>query len=350
MAKTYLVKKDRLWDFIMGTLEQKNVRSDVASHVAESLIQTSLRGVDSHGIRLLPHYIRAIDSGRINPQPNYSVTRNFPSAGKLDADNTFGHAAGGEAMIKACKMASENGIGCISVFNSTHFGAASYFSLLAAEKGFIGISFTHADSLMKSYRGKRAFFGTNPICFAAPCEDEDPFCLDMATTLANWNKIIQYRERSEQLPDGWAYDKEGFETTNPDKAATLAPIGGYKGFGLSMMIEILCSLLTGMPFGRDLTRMYSDPIEKKRFLGHFFMAINIEAFEDQGIFKSRLKELMEAVRKEPPLEPSLKVLVPGDPEKEQLLIRTKSGIPIDAQTFNSFKELSEQLHIEFRAE
>jgi len=179
---TQVVSHEVLKEFCKAALTKKNVRTDVIAHVSESLIQTSLRGVDSHGIRLLPHYLRAIDSGRINPKPSYNFTKTSNSTVKLDADHTFGHAAGAEGMLKAISLANKNGMGSIVVYNSTHFGAAAYFSLLAANQNMIGISFTHADSLMLSYFGKRAYFGTNPICFAAPCEGEEPFCLDMATS------------------------------------------------------------------------------------------------------------------------------------------------------------------------
>jgi len=343
-----LIEYGVLRKFVKNALEGKDVRTDVAEHVTESLVQTSLRGVDSHGVRLLPHYLRAIDSGRINPQPSYSFSKTTSSTGKLDADHTFGHAAGGDGMLKACSLAKENGVGCVSVYNSTHFGAAAYFSLLAAKQDLIGISFTHADSLMKSYQGKRAFFGTNPICFAAPCEGEDPFCLDIATTRVNWNKILQYRENSRELPSGWAFDSDGIETLDPNKASFLASIGEYKGFGLAMMIEVLCSLLTGMPFGRDLTKMYADPIEKKRMLGHFFMAIKIDAFEELDVFKTRMKDLMNQVRDEPSLNHSMKVLVPGDPEKESFKLRMEKGIPLDEVTSNSFKQIATELGIEFK--
>jgi ureidoglycolate dehydrogenase (NAD+) len=344
--KAINVSHEVLKAFCKTALSKKNVSKDVIEHVASSLIQTSLRGVDSHGIRLLPHYLRAVDSGRINPRPDYRFDLTASSAGKLDADHTFGHASGAEGMLKAISIAQKNGVGCVAVYNSTHFGAAAYFSLLAAEQDMIGVSFTHADSLMMSYFGKRAFFGTNPICFAAPCEGEGPFCLDMATTLANWNKIIQHKEKGIKLPLGWGYDSRGLETRDPEKVAYLSPIGGYKGFGLSMMIEVLCSTLTGMPFGRNLTKMFTDPIEKKRLLGHFFIALDINSFEEVKIFKKRLKEMMDAVRREPSLDPKNCVLVPGDPEKKNFNIRIMEGIPLDQKTYEELNQIADSLNID----
>jgi len=336
-----------LKEFCKAALAKKNASDDVIFHASESLVQTSLRGVDSHGIRLLPHYLKAIDAGRINPRPNYKFKKTNVATGMLDADHSIGHAAGAMGMLKAIEIAAESGIGCVAVYNSTHFGAAAYFSLLAAKRDMIGLSFTHADSLMLSYRGKRAFFGTNPISFAAPCDREEPFCLDMATSLVNWNKILQYRERKAAIPHGWGYDSEGNETNDPGKVTFLSPIGDYKGFGLSMVVEILCSLLANMPYGRDLTKMFSDSLEKKRFLGHFFIAINIGSFVDVPVFKRRLKELMDRVRSEPPLNAEHPVMVPDDPEKKNYKLRIKKGIPVDDATMKSFLELAKKINFDF---
>jgi ureidoglycolate dehydrogenase (NAD+) len=339
------ISHKKLEEFCIHSLKNKNVRKDVIDHVTKSLIQTSLRGVDSHGIRLLPHYLDAIDSGRINTNPQYSFEQRSPSTAKLDGDHTFGHAAGKEAMEKAIAKAKETGIGAVAVYNSTHFGAAAFFSLIAADKDMIGMSFTHADSLMLTYNGKRPFFGTNPLCFAAPCDGEDPFCLDMATTRVTWNKIKEKKDENETIPKGWAVDKTGKETTDVEKVAYLIPIGDYKGYGLAMMIEILCSLLTSMPYGNDICRMYDDPIDKKRKLGHFFMAIDIECFEEKLRFKKRLKKMMDEVRKEPSMKGE-KIMVPGDPEKKEMQIRLERGIPIDKVTLQKLCKIAKNISFE----
>lgn len=346
-AEEYVtVPSEKLKDFCIAVLKSRFVKDDVIYHVSESLIQTSLRGVDSHGIELLPHYIRAVDSGRINPNPTYNYRATAPSTGVVDADHTFGHAAGAEGMLKAVDLARTSGIGAVSVYNSTHFGAAAYFSLLASKQDMIGISFTHADSLMLSYSGVRPFFGSNPLCFSAPCEGEDPFCLDMSTTLVNWNKLRRYKGMGKDVPSDWACDTKGKPTTNPDDAVSLLPIGGYKGFGLSMMIDILCSLLSGMPFGRDIVKMYADPIEKRRHLGHFFMAIDIARFTDATMFKERLRMMMDEVRSEPAKNSTIPVMVPDDPEKAMYNLRSREGIPVAIETYENFKHISVDIGFE----
>ena len=301
--------------FCLQALKRIKVNERVARYVVDGLVQTSLRGVDSHGLRLFPHYVKAVEAGRINPKPKFKFKKTAGATGLLDADHTFGHAAGMVGMEHAIRLAQKSGIGAVSVCNSTHFGAAAIYSLLAAKKNMIGLSFTHADSLLLTYGGKRPFFGTNPICFTAPCAGEDPLCLDMATSVVTWNKIKQCKEKGQKIPSGIGADKKGKATQNVGQVASLLPIGGYKGFGLSMMIEVFCSLLSSMPFGRDIVSMYKAPIHKKRHLGHFFVAINISDFVNINVFKRRCKQMMDEVRREPKIFRRGVIMVSGDPEK-----------------------------------
>lgn len=339
MTEPVIVPSGDLERLCRDLLASRSVRQDVLEQVTTSLLQTSLRGVDSHGIELLPHYVRALDAGRINGAPDYRFEQTGAATARLGADHTFGHAAGATAVDRAMSMAVESGAAIVSVYDSTHFGAAAFFALRAAERGYLGLSFTHADALMLSAGGTRPFFGTNPICFAAPCRDEEPFCLDMATSFVSWNKILRYRASGAALPAGWGFDAEGDPTLDAGAVRALAPAGEYKGFGLSMMIDILCGLLAGMPVGRDISRMYADPIEQRRHLGHFFMVIDIARFIDPVIFRDRLQELMNRVRTEPAKDPSHPVMVPGDPEKLAFRRRSIEGIPVSRPVFEQFQAL-----------
>ena len=182
---------DKIYEFHKAVLSKAGLDEDTCKAVAFGLCETSLRGVDSHGIRLLPHYTRSALLGRKNPRPNYSFQKVFPAFGHLDADNTFGHAAGMKAIDLAMPIALEYGICAIAVSNSSHPGAMASFALRAARKGYIAFAFTHADALVFSHGGKRTYFGTNPICIAVPREEAEPFCLDMAPTMISWNKLLR---------------------------------------------------------------------------------------------------------------------------------------------------------------
>ena len=330
-----------LKQFSTELLSCRGVRSDIASHVAEGLVQASLRGVDSHGVRLLPHYVRALEAGRLNPSPTYRFEQTAAATGNLDGDHTFGHAAGAEGMSRAIELARESGIGAVAVRNSSHFGAAAYFSLMAAHQQMIGLSFTHADALMLTHGGSRPFFGTNPICFAAPCADEEPFCLDMATTTVTWNKVLRAADSGESVPTGWGVDEQGNDALTADQIVALGPIGSYKGFGLAMMVDVLCGVLTGMPFGPDITRMYADPIEQKRNLGHFFMAIKIDSFIPIDQFMDQLQRMMNNVRAEPPKKAGVPVRVAGDPEKQAYAESLRWGIELSATELEELSKLAE---------
>lgn len=337
--KKITVPVKKLKDSINEILIKAKVRNDVAMYVTEGLIQTSVRGVDSHGIRLLPHYLEGVKKGRINPNPNYKFIRTSFSTGTLDADHTFGHAAGMEAVKKAIELANEAGTGYVAVYNSSHFGAAAYYALEIAKHDMIGMSFTNTDALIKTYGGKRPFLGNNPICFAAPCKNEEPFCLDMATSVVTFNKIRQLRDAKLSAPSGVGADRQGIETTDANKITMLLPIGGYKGYGLSLMVEILCSLLTGMPYGPHIPKMFEAPMNEKRYLGHFVSAIRIDCFLDKEIFKNRLYELISELRNEPALDSNAAVQVAGDPEKKVAKERIKNGIPMTIMEYEHLKIL-----------
>jgi LDH2 family malate/lactate/ureidoglycolate dehydrogenase len=319
-------------------LQRRKIGSDAADHVVDSLIETSLRGVDSHGINLFPHYCQAVDAGRININPNFSVEQNGVSSAILDADSGFGHHAGSKAIKLACDLAATTGIGFVGVKNSSHFGAAAYFAQQAARLGYVGLAFTNADALVKVHNGREAFFGTNPICFAAPLNGEEPLCLDMATSQVAWNRVKNYRWAGTPLENGWAFNAEGVSVRDAQEAVSLAPTGGYKGFGLGLMVEVLCSLLIGEPLGKDLAPMYED-ISKSRKISHCFIVINIEKLTSLGRFKSELSEMVSRIRLIPPVM-GQEVMVPGDPEKKAYQIRILSGIPVIEYVHDDFVRLN----------
>lgn len=325
-------------NLIAGMLQAEGVETDDAEYVARGLVETSLRGVDSHGIRLMPHYMNALAAGRINTRPQYHFSQTAAATGTLDADHAFGHAAGMRAAGYAVELARMAGMGAVSVQNSTHFGAAAYFSLEISRHDMIGLSFTHSDALIVPTGAREKFLGNNPVCFTAPCAGEDPVCLDMATSLITFNKVLQLKEEGKQTPAGVGVDQAGAETTNPGDIVSLLPVGGYKGYGLSLMVEILCALLSGMPFGAHIPKMYNSPIEAKRHLGQFFMAIRIDAFADLDTFKERMSALAEELRQSVPTDAQIPVMVAGDPEKKSHMERQRDGIPLRDVDVTFFKE------------
>jgi ureidoglycolate dehydrogenase (NAD+) len=331
----------RLAAAMRKTLEHRSVHPDSIRHVVASLVQTSLRGVDSHGINLFPHYCRALDAGRINGNPSFSFTETGICTAILDADHALGHHAGATAMDRAIEMAKNSGIGSVAVRNSTHFGAAAYIGLRAPERDCLGFAFTNADALVKAHGAREAFFGTNPICFTAPLDKEEPFCLDMATSLVSWNRIAICRRENRAIPESWALDATGVRVTDPHQAVTLNPAGEYKGYGLGMMVDILCGILSDGPVGREIKAMYTPPLDgSKRRIGHWFLAVDIARFLEPAVFRNRLQAVVDSVRRMAPLSSRDEVLVSGDPEKKARERRSREGIPVDDSKLKEFLELS----------
>lgn len=343
------IKKEKLRYIIQHFFKTVEVSKEIYKPVIDGLIETSLRGVDSHGIRLLPHYIRETLSGRINTKPKFKFKQNSPSALILDADHTYGITASLTGMNRAIERAKENGVAIVVVKNSSHFGAAGIYGLIAARRGMISISLSNVEDLVVPYGGKEPFLGTNPFCFASPIEGEDPLILDMATTLITLNKLFMYRKLDNDLLVGVAVDKSGKYTVDPHQAIALTHFGGYKGYGIALMVEILCSMLTGGPYGPKITHMF--PVnKKKRNLSHCFIVIDVKRFQPLKKFKKRMKEMVRQIRRISPQNRKAKVMVAGDPEKKLYKRRVKKGIPITKEVQYDFENLARELQIHVKWE
>ena len=327
--------------FALECLVNAGLREDIAASTAAGLTLASLRGIDSHGIRLLPHYYQELHHGRINPNPDISFHRATPAVGHLDADDTFGIAAGTTAVNEAVALAKDSGVGHVAVRNSSHCGSLASFALKGADAGFLTCAMTHSTANTRTAGGTRPFFGNNPICVTAPMRDEPPFCFDSATTLTTFNEIRRYREAGRRLPPNVAADDAGEPTRDPHAATQLLPIGTHEGFGLSMVGDIFSGLLTGMPVGPQISSMFGDPLSEPRKLGHYVTAIDVDVLVDADSFATRLQELADAVRAEPPADPDTPVMVPGDPEKQTERRRWEVGIPIPDGDLERLNDLAE---------
>lgn len=340
------IKYEKLLNFTQKCLEKIGLDEFSIDAVSTGLCQSSLRGVDSHGIRLLPHYIESGELGRKNPRPNFKFKQSYPSMGCLDADNAFGHSAGFKAIDHCIELASKTGVGIVGVQNSSHCGAMATFALKAAEKGLLAFAFTHADALVRAHNATSSFFGTNPICMAAPREKDEPFCLDMATSTIAWNKVLLARQNDQLLPENTASDKNGNQTCDPFKATQLEALGGYKGFGLGAMVEILCSVFTGMAYGPNIPAMFTTPREQQRKLGQFYMVFKADACISEQLFKNVLQEISNEVRRlEVKENVKSSVLLPGDLEIKCKKERLSKGIPLDLNTMQALNSLSKRFEL-----
>ncbi|MDR2123981.1 MAG: Ldh family oxidoreductase [Desulfovibrio sp.] len=331
---------DALKKLIYSTLERKGADAGSCFHVSEAVVQASLRGVDSHGISLFPHYCAALQAGRINPHPRFRLVRAGAGAAVFDADHGFGQHAGAAAMQAAVDSAKECGVGAVSVKNSSHFGAAAYYGMQAARQDCLGLCFTNTNDIVLAFNATKPFFGTNPVCLAAPMADEEPFTLDMATSGLSMNKIRNCIRTGAFPAAGQAYDKEGKETRNPEAVRSLGPAGGYKGYGLGMMVELFCGMLTGGPVGPEIIPV-GERLDRPRYLSQFFAAVSVACFQEPQAFAARLQAVANAVRALPRADPDIPVMIPGDPEKHCRRQRLVTGIPVDDALYRSFLNIDE---------
>ena len=345
--KNIIVDHKDLENFTKNILRASGLDPYSLDAVTMGLVESSLRSVDSHGVRLLPHYSKSALTGRKNPKPKFKIMRKFPTIAHLDADNAFGHASGMKAIELGMEMAKEFGMGAVGVANSSHPGAMGSFALRAARQGFICFAFTHADALTKTFGGTKAFFGTNPICFAAPRNDGEPFCLDMATSCAPWNKVIISRAQNKNLEEGIAADQNGNPTTDPHLAASVMPLGGdlagYKGVGLAAMVEVLCALFTGMNFGPHLGPMFKPPMTP-RHLGQFYLLIRSDGCVDQNYFLNEMHRMYSEFHQSP-VKTGEEIFLPGEKEENAAKRRSLEGVPLMELVFNELNDLAQTLEV-----
>jgi LDH2 family malate/lactate/ureidoglycolate dehydrogenase len=335
------VSADVLSRFMQSALVARRVSPEHAEMLAAGLLRVSLRGVDTHGIRLFPTYISELDGGRARAQPRLEWSQAGGAARRLDADGALGLVAGTIASREAVRVAREQGIAAVSVFDSNHFGAASAFTLEMASAGVIGISMTNADALIAPFGGTRVVSGTNPLSIAVAGDDGEMFCLDMATSQVAYSYIKQWLARGQPVATGWAIRPDGSDAAgarSADEISAIQPLGGYKGHGLAMAITLLCAGLANMPFDYELSHLYVPPFDTPRQVAHLFIALDVRAFLDPVVFRRRITEYLRHVRREPPAE-GRAVHAPGDLEAIAYRDRVEHGIPMTDEELAKLRAL-----------
>jgi ureidoglycolate dehydrogenase (NAD+) len=339
-----LIAHDKLTTFTAACLERLGLAPADAQLVAETLVASNLRGVDSHGVVRLTHYATRLRNGSIKARPSITVTRTGASTAMVEGDQGMGQLVAVRAMDEAIALARESGVGAVGARNSSHCGACAWFVEQATSAGMVGLAVTHTDSIMVPPGMKKYFLGSNPLAFGAPGRDGPPVIIDMATTNVAWGKIIVARQDGKPIPSDWAVDENGKPATDADKAVGLMPMAGPKGYALSLMIEILCAQLTGVPFGTHVTRMYGE-LDKPRNLGHFLLAIDIARFTDPDLFRSQIDLMVREVHEAEPSDPARPPLVPGDPERLTAEKRTRSGVPLGEAVVADLNGLAKELGV-----
>src|SRR5918992_362772 len=324
-------------------LAAAGLEPDAAATVAGTLIETSLRGVDSHGVARVPIYVERLRAGTINGRPRPSVLRQDGAVTLIDGDQGPGQVAALLATDLSVERAREHGVGVALVRRSAHFGAAAYYVMRAARQGFVAIAMTNTEPLVAPYGGVEAAVGTNPIALAAPTAN-GIFNLDLATSQVAMNRVFNARDEGRPIPLGWGIDAHGRQTTDAAAVGAGLPLGGYKGYALALLVEVLCGVLPGAGVTHGVGPLYEEGAGPQD-VGHFHLALDIERTVGRARFAAVLEDLLAGLRTARPAPGHDEVLVPGDPEERARAERERAGIPVEPALWATLLALSEELGV-----
>ncbi|MFB9221879.1 Ldh family oxidoreductase [Paracoccus cavernae] len=324
-----------------------------ADGATRAMLHGTRLGVDSHGVRLLPHYLKALEGGRLNRNPRMKQVGGFGAIEVWDADHAQGAVGTYHGMARAVTLAGQFGLGAVAIRNSSHFGPAGAYALAAAEAGYIGITFCNSDSFVRLHDGASRFHGTNPIAVSVPVAGQQPWLLDMATSAIPYNRVELYRSLGVELPEAVASDVTGRDTRDAHLADMLAPLGGmfgFKGAALAGVAEIFSAVLSGMKLSFDIDPMGGPDFATPRGMGAFVLALKPEAFLDRAAFDAGMTRYLDVLRGSALRENApdgVSVMAPGDREWKVAAERGENGVILDPVTAQSFRDLSQRLGIDW---
>lgn len=358
MSEEIRVLAEHLKRFVGAVMEKVGVPPDDAEIVAVVLIASDLRGIESHGVSRLKIYYDWIKKGIISPIPRWKVVREGPTTAVVDGGFSLGHVVSYHAMALAIRKAREYELGAVAVRNSSHFGIAGYYPLMVAREGLIGIAFTNARLSVTPTFGVQPELGTNPIAFAASTDEELPFLLDAATSIAQRGKIEVLAREGKPAPEGWVTDQKGSPVTETaailkglltDECALLPlggqgeEMGGHKGYGLSPMVEILSAALQGGAFLQSLSGFDAAGKPQHHRLGHFFLALNIESFLSLAEFRRTTGRILRELRASARAPGAQRIYTAGEKGYLREQDRRKEGIPLTSALVQELKAIQREL-------
>ena len=335
-----------LTEFAGSLLEAVGVPASKAALVASSRVAANLRGVDTHGVQLLAFYLDRLERGESDARAEGRVVSESGGCLVYDGENGLGQVISDICCGHAGRLAKQQGVSSVAVRDSNHFGCAAFWAQKISEAGCIGIVMCNASAIVPPWQGREGKVGTNPICMSVPGDGGRPWLLDMATTTVAAGKIFKaFISGEPSIPAGWATDSAGVPTTDTRAAyeGLLMPLGGYKGSGLGLMVEILCGVLSGGGMSTEVggIRTAGRPARTS----HFFMGIDVARFMPQEQFQSRMRWLVENVKSAQPAAGYEEVLVAGEPEWRAEEIRRREGIPIPESLWEKLAAAAARLKV-----
>jgi LDH2 family malate/lactate/ureidoglycolate dehydrogenase len=342
-SDTRLVSERDLVDFGIAVLVKVDVPARDAREIMENLIEADLRDVESHGIVRLPIYVERLAAKANNPRPNIRIVRETPTTAVVDGDNGMGQIVGLRAMQIAIDKGKQDGGRCafVSVRNSNHYGAAAAFAQMACTHDMIGFSYTIGGiNHMVPWGGAEGMLGNNPFAVAFPAGRETPVVIDVACSVAARGKIIVAAKEGAPIPPDWAVGPDGSATTDAVEALKgfVQPVGGPKGYALTLTIGLLSTMLSGAAFGSEVTHMYDD-LERPQNIGHLFGVLPIGSFEDVEVYQRRMEKAVREMRGAKHAPGVNRIYLPGEREEISRQHRRQHGIPIGTGVLVELRDL-----------
>ena len=344
---TVYVSAPILEAFVTEIFEKAGCDASGAQDIAGCLVQTNLWGIDSHGVLRVGKYLDRIRSGGMNGRPQLETVKASQSLEVIRADNGSGYVAGKAAMSRALELARTSNIAAVGIIDSNHCGATSLYARMALEHDMIGIAMSNVAPNMVMTGGSRPITGNNPIAVAVPTFSEFPFVLDISLSAVAGGKLLVAAKNGEEIPLGWATDSDGRPTTDPNVGFNgfLLPLGGHKGFGLSLLVDILCGVITGGSFQHDLKSMYRYPNDPSN-TAHLMIALNPLAIMSKEQMKERMAEFIATVKESPMWDPDSEMLLPGEIEHRKEQERLRYGIPVPVTLYEELEAFGHELGLD----
>lgn len=341
----YSVSYEKLYQFCKALLIASKVPEDEADIVAFVLMDASLDGIDTHGVSRLPIYLSRLQTKRINSRPSIKVN-NYGALLSIDGDNGLGQLVAYRSMEKAVEAAKEFGVSFVTVKGSNHFGAASTYCKMAAKAQMIGQVYTNTPPGIPPWGGIKPYFGTNPIAYGFPHED-NPVIIDMSTSVVARGNIIRAAKEGNPIPEGWAINREGENTTNAKEAlqGAVLPVGGAKGYALALAVEVMSGIMSGSAYGNHVGWIYDEATEPVN-IGHSFIVIDVSRLMPFEDYNQRMRDMIREIKGIPLIHEEHEIRIPGERRRQIHQERLKKGIPLTEELFEELNKLAEELYVQ----
>ncbi len=337
------VMPDRLKKITADILKGLGASAEEAALVSESLVRADMRGIDTHGVHFLTLLASRVDNRMIRIPTHLQIMRDEAATALIDGGNGLGQVAAHRAMKMCVQKARQFGIGMVLVRNTNHIGILAFYTSMAAEEGMVGMVMSNSAPSMPPWGGAEPFFGTNPLSIAIPGTSEGPVILDMSSSVAARGKIRLAQRAKDSIPLGWALDETGKPTTDPVAAlkGTLLPIGGPKGYGLALMIDVLAGLLSGSQYGPNV-KTFHEPLGPTG-VGVFFVAIDVERFMPLHQFRDLMASYAGSIKKIKKAKDVSRIYLPGEIELEKEKKSLAEGIELSDSVVGNLDQLLEKV-------